>query len=140
MRLGYPFLDAAAPRAPDIVYVPTYFPADARPTLLAISGTREGSVQLEMRSVLGTGGELRVWESTRSGATPTDAVGPFVDDGPLVGALATWHLAHTTEARLNVLYARIGQTLVVISGAVSPEELLRIADSLRRTRASSLQL
>ena len=140
-RLGYPFLDAAPLTAPDIVYAPTYMPIDARPLLLTISRNAFRGVQLEMRHVLETGGELLVWESTRYGAGPSEAVGPFVDDGRLNGTLASWRLAHTTTgARRNLVYARVGETLVVITGPVDPDDLLRIADSLRRSRSSALQL
>jgi hypothetical protein len=115
-----------------------YSPADARPIFLTISGGNNGSVQLEMSSQLASGGELRVWESTRYGASPTDAVGPYTDDGKVTGSLAVWHAAHT--ATLTLLHAWIGQTLVVISGPIGTDELLRVADSLRRTRPSSLML
>lgn len=139
-QVGYPWLEAAPAPAPDIVYSPTYSPVGSRSTVMTISGLGGPAVEIEMRSVLATGADLRVWQTTRSGAAPGDAVGPFIDDTVLVGAAATWRLAHTADGQSNLLYTRIGRTLVVIIGRLGPEELLRIGDSLRPTRASSLVL
>lgn len=138
--VGYPWLDAAPPPAPDILYWPRYFPAGSRPAALGISGLGGRAVELEIRVVLATGDELRVWQTTRPGAVPADAAGTFVEDTVLVGTVAMWRLGHTPDGRSNLLYARVGPTLVVIVGPVTADELLRIADSLRRTRASSLIL
>jgi len=138
-RSGYPFLDAGPARAPDIVYWPAYLPADVRPVGMTIKMGEQG-IDMEIQNLLGSGGELRIWESTRYDATAKDAVGPYDEDGRLSGALAVWHSGHMRDARTNLLYARVGQTFVVIVGAVAPEELLRIADSLRRTSPRALML
>lgn len=140
VRSGYPFLNAAPPRAPDIVYVPMYFPAGMRPVGLTVTKDQYGSVDMEMRNLLASGEELRIWESTRYDANAKDAVGLYVEDAELPGSLTVWRSGHTLDGRANLLHARIGQTLVVIIGALSPEELLRVADSLRRSSSSELQL
>jgi hypothetical protein len=116
VRSGYPFLDAGPPAAPD------------------------GNVDLEMRNLLPSGEELRIWESTRYDATTEDAVGVYLDDTQLRGSLGVWQSGHTQDGRANLLHTRIGQTLIVIVGALSPEELLRIADSLRQSSSSALLL
>ena len=139
-RSGYPFLNAAPPRAPDIVYVPMYFPGGMHPVGLVITSDKYGSVVMEMRTLLASGEELRIWESTRYDANVKDAVGLYVEDTDLPGSLTVWRIGHTQDGRANLLHARIGQTLVVIIGPLSPEELLRVADSLRRSSSSALQL
>lgn len=140
VRSGYPFLDAGPPGAPDIVYLPMYFPAGVRPVGLAVTNDHYGNVDLEMRNLLPSGEELRIWESTRYDATSEDAVGLYVDDTQLRGSLSVWHSGHTQDGRANLLHTRIGQTLVVIVGALSPQELLRIADSLRKGSSAELRL
>lgn len=138
-RSGYPFLDAGPARAPDIVYWPAYLPTEAQPVGMTIKVGEQG-IDMEIQNLLGSGGELRIWESTRYDANVNDAVGPHDEDGRLGGALALWHSGHTRDARTNFLYARIGRTFVVIVGAVAPEELLRIADLLRRTSPRAMML
>ena len=56
------------------------------------------------------------------------------------GLLTKWGSGRTKDGRANLLYARLGPTLVTIVGAVSYEELLRVADSLQRTPSSALML
>jgi len=140
VRSGYPFLDTAVLRVPDIVYVPTYWPAGLLPAGLMIERDPNGAIALDWRNILASGEELRIWESTRHDAAAKDAVGIYVHDTELLGSLTVWHSGHTQDGRANVLHARIGQTLIVIIGALSTAELLRIADSLHRTSSSSLQL
>lgn len=139
-RSGYPFLNADRPRAPDILYYPTYVPTGTRPISLSAGDDKYGNVGLEVRSLLASGAELRVWETTRHDATVSDAAGPIINDSQLRGSLAVWRSGHTQDGRANVLHARIGQTLIVIIGALAPDELLQIADSLRRTSSSALRL
>jgi hypothetical protein len=140
-RSGYPFLETGPARAPDIVYWPTYMPAESRPLgKRVMKKSQDGAVEFEIWNLLASGGELRIWGSTRYDAGVLHAVGPY-DVGPRVaGVLTMWGTGQTQDGRANLLYARIGSTLVVIVGALSTEELLRVADSLRRTSSSALML
>lgn len=140
-RSDYPFLATGPARAPDVVYSPTYMPAESHPLGMRITKkTQDGVVDLEIWDQLASGEELRIWESTRYDASVLEAVGPY-DVGPRVaGVLTRWVSGRTQDGRANLLYARIGTTLVVIVGALSNEELLRIADSLQRTSSSALML
>jgi hypothetical protein len=140
-RSGYPFLETGAARAPDIVYWPTYMPAESRPLGMSVTKkNQDGVVDFEIRNLLPSGEELRIWGSTRYDASVFEAVGPY-DVGPRVaGSLTKWGSGRTRDGRANVLYARIGTTLVVIVGALSNEELLRVADSLQRTSSTALML
>ncbi len=138
VRTGYPFLDASPPRAPDIVYLPSYLPAGTAPRGLVLTWGPYG-VDVESRSRLASGDELLVWGSTRYGATATEALGPFAEGARLAGALAAWHTGRTGDGR-SLLYGRVGATLVVIAGALALDELLRVADSLRGVPPSSLVL
>jgi hypothetical protein len=140
-RSGYPFLETGPARAPDIVYWPTYMPAESRPLgMRVIKKNQDGVVEFEIRNLLASGGELHIWGSTRYDASVLEAVGPY-DAGPRVaGVLTKWGTGRTQDGRANLVYARIGSTLVVIVGALSTEELLRVADSLQRTPSSALML
>ncbi len=140
-RSGYPFLETGPARAPDIVYWPTYMPAESRPLgLRVMKENQDGVVEFEIWNRLASGEELRIWGSTRYDASVLEAVGPY-DVGPrLAGLLTKWGSGRTKDGRANLLYARIGPTLVIIIGAVSYEELLRVADSLQRTPSSALML
>lgn len=141
LRSGYPFLEPGPARAPDIVYWPTYMPAESRPLGMRITKkNQEGVVDFEIRNLLASDEELRIWGSKRYDASVEEAVGPY-DVGPRVAGLLTkWGTGRTQDGRANLLYARIGSTLVVIVGALSIEELLRVADSLQRTSSSALML
>ena len=99
-----------------------------------------GVVDFEIRSLLASGEELRVWGSTRSDARILEAVGPYEMGRRVAGVLTKWVTGRTQDGRANILYARIGSTLVVIVGALSTEELLRVADSLQRTSSTALML
>jgi hypothetical protein len=101
---------------------------------------QDGVVEFEIQNLLASGEELRIWGSTRYDASVEAAAGLF-DVGPRVaGVLTTWGTGRTQDGRANLLYARIGSTLVVIVGALSTEELLRIADSLQPTSSTALML
>jgi len=141
LRSGYPFLHTGPARPPDIVYWPTYMPAESRPLGMRITmKNQDGVVDFEIRNLLASGEELRIWGSTRYDASVEAAAGPF-DVGPRVaGVLTKWGTGRTQDGRANLLYAHIGSTLVVIVGALSTEELLRIADSLQRTSSTALML
>lgn len=139
-RSGYPFLEGGPAPPPDVVYLPTYTTADIRPVLMTVKKDHDGSVDVELISRSSSGDELRIWESNRYDASPHEAVGSFVEGPRLMGALTTWTSGQTPDGRANLLYARIGSTLVVIVGALAPDELLRIADSLRRGVSSALIL
>jgi len=140
-RSGYPFLQSGPAQVPDIVYWPTYMPAESHPLGMRLTRkNQDGVVDFEIRSLLTSGEELRIWGSTRYDASVLEAVGPY-DVGPRVaGSLTKWGSGRTQDGRANLLYARIGSTLVVIVGALSTEELLRVADSLKRTSSSALML
>lgn len=140
VRSGYPFLGGGPARVPDIVYLPSYVTVDIRPLGMTVNKDQYGRVDLEIRSRLSSGGELRIWETTRYDATVNEAVGPYEDGARLTGALTTWSSGKTRDGRANLLYARIGSTLVVIVGELSLEELLRVADSMRRSTSSALML
>jgi len=90
VRSGYPFLEAGPLRAPAIVYYPTYVPPVVSPFGLGGGSTPDESAHLEMTYTLASGGELRIWESTRYGADVKDAVGMVVEEGSLSGSLAVW--------------------------------------------------
>jgi hypothetical protein len=122
------------------VYWPTYLP-ESRPLGMRVTKkNQDGVVDFEIRNLLASGEELRIWGSTRYDASVLEAVGPY-DVGPRVaGSLTKWGSGRTQDGRANLLYARIGTTLVVIVGALSHEELLRVADSLQRTSSSALML
>jgi hypothetical protein len=144
-RTGYRFLQDGPARAPDAIYLPVYAPGPTyeavglRPSGMSMTWDRRGVV-IELRSVTGSDdGELLIWESTRSDATVEGAVGRYAEDGRLAGTLADWQSGRTADGR-QLIYARIGPTLVVIVGSISLDELLRIADSLRKTTPQSLML
>lgn len=140
-RSGYPFFEAGPAPAPDIVYWPRYMPAESRPLGMRVTKKiQDGVVDFEIRSLLTSGEELRIWESTRYDASVRDAVGAHQVGPRVAGMLTKWGSGRTGDGRANLLYARIGSTLVVIVGALSTEELLRIADSLQRTSSSALML
>lgn len=138
-RLSYPFLDAGPLRAPAILYMPSYYPGETQPLRLMF-GPKGAGFDFEMRQMLASGDELIIWESTRYDATVEEAVGAYYDETELRGAAAVWTSARAANGGATLLHARIGQTLVVISGALSTGELLRIADSLRRGSPQSLML
>lgn len=141
LRSGYPFLESGPARAADIVFWPTYMPAESRPLGMRITKKIEdGVVDFEIRNLLASGDELRIWGSTRYDASVQAAVGPYDVGQRVAGSLTKWGTGRTQDGRANLLYARIGSTLVVIVGALSTEELLRIADSLQRTPSSALML
>lgn len=138
-RLSYPFLDAGPRRAPAILYMPSYYPGETGPLRLMF-GPKGTGFDFEMRQMLASGNELLIWESTRHDATVEQAVGAYHDENQLRGATAMWTVARVAGGGSTLLHARLGQTLVVISGALSTSELLRIADSLRRGSPESLML
>jgi hypothetical protein len=141
LRSGYPFLATGPAAAPDIVYWPAYMPTESRPLGMRITKKIQGGVvDFEIQNLLASGEELRIWGSSRYDASVEAAAGPY-DGGPRVaGVLTKWGTGRTQDGRANLLYARIGSTLVVIVGALSTEELLRIADSLQRTSSTALML
>lgn len=139
-RFSYPFLDAGPLRAPDILYLPSYVPANSRPLGSDVGLPNAAGINFEMRVALASGGQLVIWESTRANATVEDAVGRYRDETDVRGALTSWRSGRALDHGGRILHARVGQTLVVISGALSTEELLRVADSLRRALPSSLLL
>ena len=141
VRSGYPFLGTGPARAPDIVYWPTYMPAETRPLGMTVTKkNQDGVIDFEIRNLLASGEELRIWGSTRYDASVLEAVGPYEVGPRVAGSLTKWGSGRTQDGRANLLYARIGTTLVVIVGALSNEELLRVADSLQRTSSSALML
>ena len=141
LRSGYPFLETGPARATDIVYWPSYMPAESRPLGMRITTKNQGGVvDFEIRNLLASGDALRIWGSTRYDASVLEAVGPHDVGPPVAGSLTKWGTGRTQDGRANLLYARIGSTLVVIVGALSTEELLRIADSLQRTSSTALML
>ena len=139
-RADYPFLEGGPAPPPDVVYLPTYTTAGSRPVLMTVKKDHDGSVLVELIGRLSSGDELRIWESNRYDASPQEAVGSYVAGLQLMGALTTWTSGQTPDGRANLLYARIGSTLVVIVGALAPDQLLRIADSMRRSVSSALIL
>jgi hypothetical protein len=140
-RSGYPFFEAGPAPAPDIVYWPRYMPAESRPLGMRVTKkTQDGVVDFEIRSLLASGEEMRIWGSTRYDASVLEAVGAYEVGPRFAGLLTKWGSGRTQDGRANLLYARIGPTLVVIVGALSAEQLLRVADSLQRTRSSALML
>ncbi len=139
-RSGYPFLEAGPAQAPDILYLPSYVTVDIRPLGWTVGKDQYGNVDVEIRDLLSSGGELRIWETTRYDATVNEAVGPYHEGARLTGAFTVWRTGQTQNGRANLLYARIGPTLVVIVGELSLDELLRVADSMRRSTSSALML
>ncbi len=137
--LTYPFLEALPPRAPAILYMPSYYPGDTQPLRL-VFGPKGAGFDFEMRQMLPSGGQLIIWESTRYDATVQEAVGAYQDDAKIPGALAAWTVAHAVGSGAAFIHARIGQTLIVISGSLSEADLLRVADSLRQGSPQSLML
>jgi hypothetical protein len=137
---GYPFLDTGPVPAPDVVYMPSYVTLDVQPSFMTVSKDHRGNVDVEMASRLRSGDELRIWQSNRFDASVTKAVGSYVEGTRVIGTHMKWTSGRTQDGRANLLYARIGSTLVVIVGALSHEELLRLADSLQRTSSSALVL
>ena len=134
---GYPFLvDGPAPVAQEVV--PTYASSDIVPQSLRLSGDSR-AVELRITSSLASGGSLEIVESTAAGASATTLFGALVEQDTIAGALGVWQRARTPDGR-NVLHARIGPTLVLISAPLTFEELLRIADSLRKTSPAALML
>ena len=140
-RSGYPFLQTGPAEAPNVVYWATYMPADSRPLGMRITKRFEdGVVDFEIRSLLASGEEMRIWGSSRYDASVEEAAGPYEVGQRAAGSLTRWGSGRTQDGRANLLYARIGSTLVVIVGALPTEELLRVADSLQRTSSSALML
>lgn len=137
-RSGYPFLVADLPQAPPVVYVPMYIPVGVKPSGLRLMFGGRG-VEMHEESFLESGGSLDLIESTRVDATAEQFVGSLIERDIVRGALTMWRRA-STAGGTNVLYGRIGGTLVVISAPLSFDELLRIADSLRRTTPGTLML
>lgn len=137
-RLDYPFLEGGPLRAPDILYLPSYLPAGGHPLFMRFGPTGTGS-DFELRHALPSGDELIVWESTRGEATVSEVVGRYQDEGPIPGAVK-WRSGRVVDSGAALVHARIGRTLVVIVGRLPLEELLRIADSLRRGSPTSLML
>jgi hypothetical protein len=120
LRSAYPFLQSGAARAPDIVYWPSYMPAESRPLGMRVTKKiQDGVVEVEIRNLLASGEELRIWGSTRYDASVEAAAGPFGVGPRVAGVLTKWGTGRTQDGRANLLYARIGSTLVVIVGALS---------------------
>ena len=141
LRSGYPFLETGPAQPPDVVYWPTYMPAESRPLGMRITKKiQDGVVDFEIRNLLASGEELRIWGSTRYDANVEEAVGPYNVGPRAAGSLTMWRTGRTQDGRANLRYARIGPTLVVIVGALSTEELLRVADSLQRASSTALML
>ena len=136
-RSAYPFFDGGPLRAPEVLYVPSYFPVGGQRLSIRF-GPKGAGADFELHYSLLTG-ELVIWESTRGDATVGEFVGRYGEDGELLGAV-TWHAAHVVDTGAALIHARIGQTLVVITGTLPTEELLRVADSLRKGSPSSLML
>jgi len=137
-RLGYPFLDSGPLRAPDTLYMPSYFPAGGQHLFMRFGPKGTGS-DFELRFSLSSGEELIIWESTRGDATVGEVVGRYQEDSQITGAVK-WRTGRVVDTGAALVYARIGQTLVVIRGPLPVEELLRIADSLHEGSPSSLML
>lgn len=137
LRSSYPFLDGGPLRAPDILYLPTYFPPATYPLGWDV-GPKGAGTDLEMRMAVPSG-PLTVWESTRANATVEEAAGEYQKDGEVHGVLGTWSIGSRPDGS-RLLHARIGQTLVVISAPLSVEELLQIANSMRKGSSRELIL
>ncbi len=137
-RSAYLFVDGGPLRAPDILYLPSYFPAGGQHLFMKFGPKGAGS-DFELRFSLSSGEELVIWESTRGDATVGEVVGRYQEDSQITGA-AKWRTGRVADSGAAVVHARIGQTLVVIIGLLPVEELLRIADSLREGSPSSLML
>jgi hypothetical protein len=138
-RSAYPFVDAGPLRAPEVLYMPTYFPDGGQGLFLSMRfGPNGAGTDFELHYALASG-ELVVWESTRGDATVGEFERRYSEDGEVPGAV-TWHAGHVAGAGTALIHARIGQTLVVITGPLPIDELLRIANALRRESPSSLML
>jgi hypothetical protein len=135
---GYPFVDAGPLRAPEILYMPSYFPAGGQALSMKF-GPKGTGTDFELRYSLMSGEELVVWESTRGDATVGEVVGRYREDSEIPGAVK-WHTGRVADTGVALVHARIGQTLILITGSLPMEELLRIADSLREGSPSSLML
>ena len=137
LRSPYPFLAVGPLRPPDTLYHPTWIPPSAHPVGLRLQ-SRAFGVDMEWTMADETH-ELVIWETTRVDTNVDEAVGAHEDEQARDGRLARWRTAHTSGGR-NVLYARVGVTLVVIAGGFAIEDLLRVADSLRPITPSALML
>lgn len=138
---GFPFLTLPAPpplQGWDTVYMPVLSSTESALSSSMRLAQGDGGVELELTNELASG-ELRMWESTHDDARVAMAVGAAIPLDTYKGAHATWQIARTADG-WNVVSARIKRTLVVIVAPIAVEELLRIADSLRETRAGSLIL
>jgi hypothetical protein len=136
-RSAYLFIDGGPLRAPDVLYLPSYFP-DGGQGLSMRFGPSGAGTDFELHYLL-MSGELVMWESTRGNATVGEFVRGYSEDGEVPGAV-TWHAGRVADTGFALIHARIGQTLVVITGSLPTKELLRIADSLRQGSPSSLML
>jgi hypothetical protein len=138
-RFTYPFLDGAPLRAPDILYMPSYFPEGGQHLSFRFGPNRQG-IDFELRLAVASGDELVIWESTRGDASVEEAVGRYDAGTKIHGPLTEWRAGRVAASGAALVYARIGQTLVVITGPLTIDELVRIGDSLRQGSPSSLML
>ena len=136
-RSAYLFIDGGPLRAEAVLHMPSYFP-DGGEGLSMRFGPNGAGTDFELRYAF-TSGELVIWESTRRDATVGEFMPGYSDDGVVPGAV-TWHAGHVSDSGAALIHARIGQTLVVITGPLSIEELLRMANALRQGSPSSLML
>src|ERR1700687_544268 len=136
-RSAYLFIDGGPLPAPAILYMPTYFP-EGEQGLWMRFGRNGAGADFELHYALASG-ELVIWESSRGDATVGEFERRDSEDGEVPGAV-TGHAGHVAAADAALMHARIGQTLVVITGALPLDELLRIANSLRQGSPSSLML
>jgi hypothetical protein len=136
-RSAYLFIDGGPLHTPAIFYMPTYLPDGGQGRWLRF-GPNGAGADFELHYEL-VSGELVIWESTRGDATVGEFERRYSDDGEVPGAV-TWHAGHVAGAGTALIHARIGQTLVLITGPLPIEELLRVANGLRQGSASSLML
>jgi hypothetical protein len=136
-RSAYLFIDGAPLSAPAILYLPTYIPDGAQGLSMRF-GPNGAGTDFELQYVL-MSGPLVIWESTRGDATVGEFLRGHSEDGEVPGTV-TWHTGHVAETGAALIHARIGQTLVVITGSLPIDELLRVANALRRGSPSSLML
>jgi hypothetical protein len=136
-RSAYPFIDGGPLRAPEVLYMPSYFPDGAQGLSMRF-GPNGAGTDFELHYSL-LSGELVIWESTRGDATVGEFARGYSEDGEAPGAV-TWHAGHVADTGTALIHARIGQTLVVITGPLPIDELLHVANALRRGSPSSLML
>ena len=135
-RSAYLFIDGGPLPAPALLYLPSYFPGDAQGLSMRF-GPNGAGIDLELHYALASG-ELVIWESTRGNATVAEFVRGYSEDAVVPGAV-TWHAGRVATGAA-LIHARIGRTLVVITGSLPIEELLRLADLLREGSPLSLML